>query len=212
MPLFAFLDEAGEYTFHNKSGSYLVYTGIVTSTPALFSQEFACLKYELLTGGRCLERFHASEDEQLVRNRVFDILENSRAFSIHSIIVRKNRVHPNLRKYGVYSIAYRTMLRYLRGNRNLPAVHIIVDTVPDRNQQRALEQTLKVRATEALIGIPFSIDHHSSGSHALLQVADYCCWAIYKRWQSGDARSYERIRKNIRNEFDIFANGTEHYY
>ena len=70
MPVFAFLDEAGEYTFHAKSGAYLVYTGVITANPTLFSHEFAKLKYDLLAEGHCLERFHASEDKQFVRDRV----------------------------------------------------------------------------------------------------------------------------------------------
>ena len=102
MPAFAFLDEAGEYTFHGKAGGYLVYTGIITSNPCLFSQDFASLKYDLLTQGHCLERFRASEDKQFVRDRVFPILAASDEFSIHSIVVRKNRVNPTLRKYGIY--------------------------------------------------------------------------------------------------------------
>lgn len=60
-------------------------------------------------------------------------------------------------------------------------LHIIVDTVPDRQQQTALRQTLKQKAEEVLGQVPFSIDHHSSAAHALLQAADYCAWATYKK-------------------------------
>lgn len=212
MPLFAFLDEAGEYTFHSKSGAYLVYTGIITAIPTLFSQEFAALKYELLAQGHCVERFHASEDKQAIRDRVFDILAASNDFAIHSIVVRKNRINPSLYKHGVYSVAYRAMLKYLVGRGNIERVHIIVDTVPDRQQQTALKQTLKQRAQQAMGKIPFSIDHHSSAAHTMLQVADYCAWATLKKWQSGDERSYKRIRGKIRNEFDLYRKGETNYY
>lgn len=138
MPAFAFLDEAGEYTFHSKSGAYLVYTGVITANPCLFSQEFAALRYELLAQGNSIERFHACEDKQFVRDRVFGILTASNEFAIHSIVVRKNRVNPTLRRFGVYSVAYRTMLKYLVGGQKMDRLHIIVDTVPDRQQQTAL--------------------------------------------------------------------------
>jgi hypothetical protein len=212
MPVFAFLDEAGEYTFHAKSGSYLVYTGVITATPTLFGHEFAALKYELLMQGHCIERFHASEDKQFVRDRVFDIMAASNDFVIHSIIVRKNKIHPRLYKHGVYSVAYRTMLKYLVGGGKVDRAHIIVDTVPDKQQQTALKQTLKLRAEEAMGQIPFSINHHSSAAHSMLQVADYCAWATQKKWQSGDVRSYDSLRGKIRNEFDLYRKGETDYY
>jgi hypothetical protein len=212
MAIYAFLDESGEYTFHAKSGAYLIYVGIITEVPTLFSAEFAALRYEFWAQGHCIERFHASEDKQMVRDRVFDLLAASPHFSIHSIVVRKNRINPSLYKHGVYSVAYRTMLRYLAGSGHVERVHMIVDTVPDQQQQKVLKQTLKDKAAQALRTIPFSIDHHSSSAHALLQAADYCAWAIQRKWQSADLRSYDRISAKIRNEFDIYGRGDTDYY
>ena len=105
------------------------------------------------------------------------------------------------------------MLKYLAGGRKrIDRLHIIVDTVPNQQQQTALKQTLKNRAQEVLDQIPFTIDHHGSAAHALLQAADYCAWATYKKWQSGDTRSYDRLRPKIRNEFDLYARGETDYY
>jgi hypothetical protein len=214
MPLFAFLDESGEYQFGPNQGRYLVYAAVVTATPTLFSNELAQLKYELHAQGTCLERFHACEDQQVVRNRVFGIMAASTDYVIHSIIVRKNRVNPSLYRHGVYSISYKTLLRYLVAFRKLDRACIIVDTVPDQSQQTTLKATLAARAGDILTprSIPFTIDHHSSTSHVLLQVADYCAWAIYRKWQNGDTRSYIHIQSRIRNEYDIFERGDQDYY
>ena len=214
MPLFAFLDESGNYQFTNAHPNFLVYAAVVTSTPGLFCQEFSNLKYELHAQGTCLERFHACEDAQVVRNRVFGIISPSTGYAVHSVVVRKNRVNPVLHKYGVYSIAYRTLLRYLVGSWNIDRVCIVVDTVPDKGQQITLEATLKARTAEVMTArvIPFSIEHHTSCSHTLLQVADYCAWAIYRKWANNDNRSYAHIQSRIRNEFDIFASGNTTYY
>lgn len=214
MRLFAFFDESGVYQYSRMHGNYLVYTAVVTTNPTLFSHEFAELKYQLHVQGTCLERFHACEDLQAVRDRVFDIISNSMSYTIHSIVVRKNRVNPVLHKYGVYSIAYRTLLRYLVGNHKITQVCIIVDNVPDQSQQKTLKSTLRARAGEVLNarGIPFSVHHHNSGSHALLQTADYCAWAIYRKWQNNDLRSYAHIRRRICNEYDLFERGNTDYY
>jgi Protein of unknown function (DUF3800) len=214
MALFAFLDESGEYTFHARSGSYLIYAGIITSSPTLFTHDLASLKYDLLTQGKCLECFHACEDEQVVRDKVFEVICSSSEFEIHSVIVRKNRINPSLRKFGVYSVAYRTMLKYLVGSGRIKQVHIIVDTPPDKRQQTALKNTLRKKAEEIMTkqGVSYSIDHHRSSSHAMLQVADYCAWAIQKKWQSGNLRSYNLIKNRIRNEFDMYRGGEKEYY
>jgi hypothetical protein len=214
MIIYAFLDESGEFSFHAQSGKYLVFAGIVTRTPAILTHEFASLRYELLTAGERLERFHACHDMQSVRDKVFALISATPGFSIHSIIVRKNKVHPSLRPYCVYSDAYKTMIKYLVGGARFERLHMIVDTVPDRSRQAELKSRLQTKAALILDakGIPFSIDHHSSASHTLLQVADYCAWAIQRKWQAGDCRSYELIRNKIRNEFDIYAKGAREYY
>jgi hypothetical protein len=214
MPLFAFLDESGDYKFAREHPNFLVYAAVVTSTPTIFCQEFSALKYELHAQGTCLERFHACEDQQVVRNRVFGIISQSTGYVVHSIVVRKNKVNPVLRKYGVYSTAYKTLLRYMVGGYKLDRVCILVDSVPDRSQQATLKSTLLARTTDVMNAraIPFTIDHHSSCSHALLQVADYCAWAIYRKWQNNDRRSYDLIRGRIRNEYDIFERGDTNYY
>jgi Protein of unknown function (DUF3800) len=200
MPLFAFLDESGVFQFTPQHGNYLVFAAIVTATPTLFTQEFAALKYELHAQGTCLERFHACNDTQAVRNRVFALLAGSTDYAVHTIIARKNRINPILYKHGVYSIAYRTMLRYLVRFRKLDRICIVVDTVPDQSQQATLKATLQARANAVLspLGIPYTIHHHNSGSHALLQAADYCAWAIYRKWQ-GSRMSMIFLRQGIRS-------------
>ena len=45
-----------------------------------------------------------------------------------------------------------------------------------------------------------------------LQVADYCAWAIQRKWERNDTRSYDKIRNKIRREYDLFERGSRHYY
>jgi hypothetical protein len=43
-------------------------------------------------------------------------------------------------------------------------------------------------------------------------VADYCCWALSRKWEKGDDRSYALIQDKIRSEFDVFRSGRTFYY
>lgn len=52
--------------------------------------------------------------------------------------------------------------------------------------------------------VKYRVLHHASRSSFGLQVADYCNWAIYRKWEREDERSYELIRTRVRSEFDIF--------
>jgi len=51
-----------------------------------------------------------------------------------------------------------------------------------------------------------------AGSDACLQAADYCGWAIQRKWEAGDRGPYGRIAKSVRSEYDLFARGATRYY
>ena len=54
--------------------------------------------------------------------------------------------------------------------------------------------------------------HHDSRAHYGLQIADYCCWAVFRRCERGESECYERIEAAVLSNFDIFRTGTEYYY
>ncbi len=54
--------------------------------------------------------------------------------------------------------------------------------------------------------------HHDSKSNFQLQIADYCNWAIYRKWSRNDLRSYDLIKGAVKSEFEIFKAGTTIYY
>lgn len=51
-----------------------------------------------------------------------------------------------------------------------------------------------------------------AASDPCLQVADYCTWAIQRKWERADLRSYDLIKRKIRSEYDLWRIGTIHYY
>ncbi len=55
---------------------------------------------------------------------------------------------------------------------------------------------------------------HESAKDPLLWVADYCAWAIQKKWESNgeERRSFDLIQKKVATEFDLFKPGGEHFY
>lgn len=92
-------------------------------------------------------------------------------------------------------------------------VIVITDTVPVNKKRQAIEKGVQLALAKMLPqGGKYHILHHSSRSHYGLQVADYCCWAVFRKWQRNDMDCYDLIKEGIQSEFDIFRNGTKHYY
>ena len=56
------------------------------------------------------------------------------------------------------------------------------------------------------------VDMWQAAVDPCLQVADYCCWAIQRKWEMGDNRSYDLIRDKIQSEYDLFRRGRTNYY
>ncbi len=51
-----------------------------------------------------------------------------------------------------------------------------------------------------------------SATDPCLQLTDYCTWAIQRKWEKGDSRSYDMIKNRITYEYDMFRKGTSYYY
>ncbi|MGR3179981.1 MAG: hypothetical protein ACUZ8E_18225 [Candidatus Anammoxibacter sp.] len=45
-----------------------------------------------------------------------------------------------------------------------------------------------------------------------MQVLDYLNWSIFRKWERGDTRSYELIKKAVDGEWDVFRDGNSTYY
>jgi hypothetical protein len=51
-----------------------------------------------------------------------------------------------------------------------------------------------------------------AASDPCVQVADYCAWAIQRKWERDDLRSYNLICDRITYQYDLFRPGTVHHY
>ncbi len=83
-------------------------------------------------------------------------------------------------------------------------VIVITDSIPVQKKRQAIEKAIKQSLAKMLPdGMKYRILHHASRSHYGLQVADYCCWAVFRKMQRGETEHYDRIKPAFRQEFDI---------
>lgn len=45
-----------------------------------------------------------------------------------------------------------------------------------------------------------------------LQIADYCAWAVQRKWERGEHIWYDIIKSKIATEFDLWRFGQNYYY
>ena len=216
--LYVFLDEGGNLDFSKSGTKYFVLSSLAKERPFHAVKELIELKYDLVELGTNLEFFHAAEDRQAVRNAVFGIIAGHLdGVRVDSLVVEKRKTGPALQPVEFF---YPRMLGYLLahvlGQYNLAEfqeVLVFTDRVPVNKHREAVEKAVKVALARALpAGTRFRVYHHESKSNLDLQIADYCNWAIYRKWDRGDDRSYRVIQPVVRSEFDIFKSGIRHYY
>ena len=82
----------------------------------------------------------------------------------------------------------------------------ITDSIPVNRKRQAVEKAIRTTLTSTLPrGMKYRVLHHQSRSHYGLQVADYCCWAVFRKWQTGDLAWYNLIRPAVKNELEVHA-------
>lgn len=216
--LYVYLDEAGNFDFSEKGTRYFMLGSVALERPFGFHTLLAELRFDLLEQGLDIERFHASDDKQATRNLVFGVIrECLPTLRIDATIAEKRKTGPSLRaddQFYPKMLGYH--LRYLLDQVRIAEyqrVVVVTDTLPIQSKRKLIEKAVKQTLADMLPSdVPYQVLHHDSRSALGLQVADYCTWAIYRKWDRGDERSYKVIEPAVRSEFDIFRTGTRWYY
>lgn len=217
-PAYVFLDEGGNFDFSPRGSKFFTITSIYMKRPFTLLEQLSNLRLDLIEEGLDIEYLHASEDRQPVRNKVFKVIgAHLEAMRIDSVIVRKNRTWPSVRddsRFYPKMVGY--LLKYLVDRIDLKLLTeliVITDKIPITRKRNAVEKAVKMTlATMLPSDVKYRTLHHASKSCAMLQVADYANWAIFRKWEAGDDRSHKLIQKAIRSEFDIFQRGIKDWY
>ncbi|MBP7675536.1 MAG: hypothetical protein KBB14_04375 [Thermoanaerobaculia bacterium] len=75
---------------------------------------------------------------------------------------------------------------------------VITDRLPLKSRRGAIEKAIKQTLAKVLPrGTSYRVLHHASMSASLLQAADYCNWAVFRKAERADDRSYSLIEGSI---------------
>jgi len=216
--LYLFLDEAGNLDFSRNGTRYFLLGCITKERPFRAYQELTELKYDLIEQGISLEYFHAAEDKQATRDRVFDIISRHlEGVCVDVLLVEKRKTTPSLQlEERFYAHMLGQLLQYILAQHRLQdfkEVIVFTDRLPVQRKRAAVEKAVKLTlAAQLPAGTRYRVLHHDSKSNFDLQIADYCTWAVYRKWSLADPRSFERIASVVQREWDFFQSETASYY
>lgn len=212
--IYLYADESGNFDFSRKEGATRYF---VLTTVAFFDDRRALADLDALRQAVSSELavpvtlFHASEDKQAVRDRVFESLRPHR-FRVDATILEKPKAHPQIRETddAFYLFAWNRHLRIVYAVSH-PGDEILITAASiggTRQKKRLFQSALSGAMDRFAQGRSIRTVHQPSSSDTGLQIADYCSWAIFRKWERGDDQSYRLIQDKIRSELDAFKADT----
>lgn len=214
---FIFADEAGCFTFEKKQGAskhFILCTVVMDNCD--IGADLLALRRELAWAKAPLgEYFHATKDQQVVRDAVFARLQRH-PFSVQATIMEKTKAQPQVRvdQPRFYKIGWFFHFKHGAAQRLAGAQEVLITaaSLGTRREQKSFQSPVADVMNQTVKGMAWETDFWPAGSDPCLQVADYCAWAIQRKWETGDTRSYDLIKDRITYEYDLWARGQQHYY
>jgi len=211
-----FADETGCFAFNrsHRSSRYFILCSILTDSPDIGTQLLE-LRRELAWQGLCEGVFHATTDKQLVRDQVFSLISKME-FRIDATILEKSKSQPQLRvdELRFYKHAWLYHLKYTAPHFTTTGDELVLTaaSMGTKKKKSAFIDALNDVVGQSLSGVKTQTLFWSADSDPCLQIADYCAWALSRKWERDDTRSYDLISDKIVREYDLFRRGTVHYY
>lgn len=201
---YVFLDESGDFNFGDEGSAYFIVTAVTMRRPIEIDSALSEYRYECLDSGWGLEYFHCAKDGPVVRRRVFEIIRDHLSqMQIDFVVVDKSKTEPAsqdpVRFYPKVVGRLLTCVISRTGVRDRQRIVIVTDRIAVKRTRVAVEKATRDALPGASGGGPgYDLYHHESGSHFGLQVADYCCWAIQRKWSGRDDRYFAMIEPALR--------------
>ncbi|WP_157096228.1 DUF3800 domain-containing protein [Methylosinus sp. R-45379] len=216
--LFLFADEAGDFTFNrnqNVSIFYIICT--VTMRDCGIGHSLLKLRRDLAWDKVEIgDYFHASTDRQAVRDHVFNVI-SACDFDIHATIMEKPKAQPQVRateqtfyKYGWHYHFRYSSKKYVKSLREL---HLTIASIGTKKKKIDFEDAVRDVVRQKDLKNSWHLSFWPCQSDPCLWVADYCTWAIQRKYESSgrDLRSYNLIADKIVYEYDLWEHGNIYY-
>jgi hypothetical protein len=215
---FIFADECGDFTFVRtpKASRYYIICTIALVDPDV-GQQLLRLRRDLIWEGfKVPEFFHCSEDPQRIRDRVFATICKMEVL-VGATIFEKAKAQPQTRGSNerFYKYCWHYHLRYCArklGVTKTDEVMITAATIATKKSQAVFTSAVNDVVQQHIPGTEWKTFFCASAADPCLQIADYFAWAIQRKWERNDTRSYDLVQHLVRHEYESWRHGTVLYY
>jgi len=215
---FVYADEAGCFTFNRSQNvsKYFIIATIITKDWVPISIGLQRLRKKLLVKNLPLgDYFHATTDKQMVRDEVYsEIIKHD--FTIQATICEKSKAQRQVTssKARFYKTPwyYHCNLGIAPRLAKPSGVFITAASLGTKKEKATFKTALDDVQKQSFPKTPCRVDFRPCAADECLQVADYCAWAIQRKWEMNDERSYDLIKDRVTREYDLWSHGTHHYY
>ena len=210
-----FADEAGNFDFSRKRGAsrYFILTAATLQDCSAVNAKLHELRYQMAWEGHDHPGpFHAATDPGPVRDRVFSIIA-ALDVRVDALIIEKAKAMPHIRatETRFYQHAWLYLMRYTVPRLLCHELLVVPASLGTKKKRLAFYDS--VREVMRQVGrTTYRTACWDASSDACLQVADYCGWAIQRKWESSEPTQHSRIAGKIGSEYDLFARGKTLYY
>jgi hypothetical protein len=215
--LHIFADEAGDFTFarNGRASRYFIVCTVAMHSCGIANDLLALRRNLAWKKAPLGSYFHAAEDKQAVRDEVFSLI-GAHGVNIYATIMEESKAQLQVRisesrfyKYGwLYLLLYGTRMAATQGTDLL----ITAASIETKAKQGAFTAAVNDVVQQTMRHTKWVTHFCPSQTDPCLQVADYCTWAIQRKWERNDTRSYDLIKPLIRYEYDLWQRGATHYY
>jgi hypothetical protein len=212
--LYTFVDEAGDFRFDPHGSEYFTVCAVTTRSVEI-AHRLLDLRHELALAGTDVEAFHATEDLQAVRDRVFPLIQAA-PLDIDAVVLHKRKTEPRIaRNHGYfYQLAWWLLFKYIAPRRCGSEDDLLVaaSSLETHEKKARFKWAIEDVIQQHSVCRSCKVGFWPAASHPCLQVADYCAWAIHRWAERGDKRSFALIEPQVRSVFWPFAGSTKEYY
>ena len=216
MRKYIYADEAGNFDFTRNRGAshYFILTTVAIDGHGIETALLELRREIAWSGVEIIREFHATEEQQAVRDRVFNVV-NQFNFRIDATILDKPKSYERLRVSGetFYKYAWYYHMKYVAPQvaSGLDDLMVIAASIGTKRKERDFRFAIRDVMRQTSPARDIRVNMWPAATDPSLQVADYCCWAIQRKWEGNDSRSYDLIKNKISSEYDLFARGEELY-
>jgi hypothetical protein len=214
---YIFSDEAGCFVFERNnrvSRFFLVCT--VTVDDCAIGDALLALRRELIWQDKPVrEHFHATEDHGAVRTAVYDFLKNA-DFRADVTLLDKPKADPQTRstKESFYKYAWYHHLRevapaLLNGKTE---AFICAASVGTNKGQAVYTAAVNDVLQQLIQRQQWKTCFPRAVAEPCLQIADYCAWAVQRKFERGDDKWFKMIEPKFSTVSDLWETITQEHY